>query len=218
MPPLVTTREPPQLGPKTVVVEMSGPPLVLVGYKRPSQYDKDDLPLDLIQILFSQGRTGTLYNELVQEKRIAQHAQAIATSPDGRFPNLFVFLLAPTPGHTVEENRRALEDLLERFKSNAPDPLLFARAQAQERASLIGRMTSNRELARQLALHSASYGGWRNLFTTLDNLCRVTPQDLQRAASRCFVATGRTTVYSVPPGQSDAPPPKTPEPKTGGPQ
>jgi predicted Zn-dependent peptidase len=218
MPPLVTTREPPQHGPKTVAIERSGPPLALVGYKRPSQDDKDDLPLDLIQILFSQGRTGTLYNELVQEKRLAQQAQAIATSPDGRFPNLFVFLLAPTPGHTVEENRRALEDLLDRFKSNAPDPLLFARAQAQERASLIGRMTSNRELARRLALHSASYGDWRKLFTTLDDLSRVTPQDVQRAASRCFVATGRTTVYSVLPGQSDAPPPKPPERKTGAPQ
>ena len=218
MPPLVTTQEPPQLGPKTVVIETPGPPLAMVGYKRPNRYDKDDLPLDLIQIILSQGRTGTLNNELVQEKRIAQRAQAIATNPDGRYPNLFVFLLVPSQGHTVEENRQALEDLLDRFKSKAPDPLLFARAQAQERASLMGRMTSNRELARRLALHSASHGDWRKLFTTLDDLSRVTPQDLQRAASRCFVANGRTTVYSVLPGQSDATPPKPPERKTGGPQ
>jgi predicted Zn-dependent peptidase len=219
MPPLMSTQEPPQTGPKTVIVEMPGPPVALVGYKRPSQYDKDDLPLDLIQILLSQGRTGTLYNELVQEKRLAQQAQAIATNPDGRFPNLFVFMLAPASGHTVEENRRALQDLLERFKSAAPDPRLLARAQAQERANLIVRMTSNRELARQLALHAASRGDWRKLFTTLDDLSLVTPQDVQRAASHCFVATGRTTVYNVLPGQSDATsPPKPPERKTGGPQ
>jgi predicted Zn-dependent peptidase len=219
MPPLATTLEPPQAGPKTVVIETSGPPLLMIGYKRPSQYDKDDLPLDLIQILLSQGRTGTLYNELVQEKRLAQQAQAIGTNPDDRFPSLFVFLLAPTPGHTVEENRRALEDLLERFKSHAPDPLLFARAKAQQRASLIGMMTSNRELARRLALQTVSRGDWRKLFTTLDDLSRVTPQDVERAASRCFVANGRTTVYTVPPGQSDAQPPKQPpERTTGGPQ
>jgi predicted Zn-dependent peptidase len=218
MPPLVTTREPAQLGPKNVAIEMSGPPLTMIGYKRPSQYDQDDLPLDMIQILLSQGRMGTLYSELVQEKRIAQQAQAIATNPDDRFPNLFVFLLAPAPGHTVEENRRALEELLEQFKSREPDPLLFARAKAQQRASLIGRMTSNRELARRLALYSAGYGDWRKLFTTLDDLNLVTPQGVQRAASRCFVATGRTTVYTVLPGQSDAPPPKPPERKTGGPQ
>ena len=94
----MTTEEPPQNGPKTVILEMPGPPVTAVGYKRPSQYDKDDIPLDLIQILLSQGRTGMLYSELVQEKRLAQQAQAIATNPDGRFPNLFVFLLVPAPG------------------------------------------------------------------------------------------------------------------------
>ena len=112
-------QEPPQNGPKTVVLEMAGPPATVVGYKRPSQYDKDDIALDLIQILLSQGRTGMLYNELVQEKRLAQQAQAIATNPDGRYPNLFVFLLAPAQGHTVEENQRALDELLQRLQDYA---------------------------------------------------------------------------------------------------
>ena len=219
LPPLVTTEEPPQNGPKTVILEMPGPPVTVVGYKRPSQYDKDDIPLDLIQILLSQGRTGMLYNELVQEKRLAQQAQAIATIPDGRYPNLFVFLLVPAQGHTVEENQRALEDLLQRFKSTPVDPQLLARAKAQGRANLVRRMSSNRDLAGLLALHAASYGDWRKLFTALDDLNQVKAEDVQRAANRYFVATGRTTVYTVLPGQSNAaPPPKPPERKTGGPQ
>jgi predicted Zn-dependent peptidase len=44
-----------QEGPKTVVVEASGPPLLAIGYKRPSQYDKDDLNFDIIQLLLAQG-------------------------------------------------------------------------------------------------------------------------------------------------------------------
>jgi len=44
-------------------------------------------------------------------------------------------------------------------------------------------------------------------------------EDVQRAATRYFVATGRTTVYTVPPGQSNAPPPAKPaERRPGGPQ
>jgi predicted Zn-dependent peptidase len=219
MPPLVTTQEPPQTGPKTVILEMPGQPVTMVGYKRPSQYDKDDLALDLIQILLSQGRTGLLYKDLVQEKHLAQQAQAVATSPDGRFPNLFIFLLVPAQGRTVEENQRALEDLLQRFKSTPIEPQLLARAKAQGRAGLVRRMTSNRDLAGLLALQSANYGDWRKLFTTLDDLNKVKPEDVRRAANRYFVATGRTTVYTVLPGQSNAPPPpKPPERKTGGPQ
>ncbi|MCX6630525.1 MAG: insulinase family protein, partial [Candidatus Solibacter sp.] len=199
-------------GPKTVTLEMPGQPVTRVGYKRPSQFDKDDLPLDLMQILLSQGRTGMLYSELVQEKRVAQQAQAIAASPDGRFPNLFIFLLAPAQGRTVEENQRALEDLLQRLKSTPVDPQLLARAKAQGRANLVRRMSSNRDLAGLLALHSAGYGDWRRLFTTLDDLKQVSPADVQRAANRYFVATGRTTVYTAQPGQSNAPR------KTEGPQ
>ena len=156
---------------------------------------------------------------MYKRQRLALQAQAVATNPDGRFPNLFVFLLVPAPGHTVEETQRALEDLLQRFKSTTVDPLLLARAKAQGRAYLMRGMSSNRDLAGQLAFHSASLGDWRKLFTTLDDLNQVSPADVQRAADRCFVATGRTTVYTVLPGQSDAsPPPKPVERKTGDPQ
>jgi predicted Zn-dependent peptidase len=218
MPPFATTQEPPQNGPKTVTLEMPGRPFTLVGYKRPSQYDKDDLPLDLIQILLSQGRSGMLYSELVLEKRVAQQAQAVATHPDGRFPNMFVFQLVPAQGRTVEENQRALEDLLQRFKSTPVDAQLLARAKAQGRANVIRRMTSNRDIAGLLALYASNYGDWRKLFTALDDLNQVKAEDVQRAANRCFVSTGRTTVYTVQPGQSNAPaPPKPPERKTGGP-
>jgi hypothetical protein len=57
------------------------------------------------------------------------------------------------------------------------------------------------------------------MFTSLDDLNRLKAEDVQRAASRYFVATGRTTVYSVPPGQSNAPlPPKPAERRPGGAQ
>ncbi len=215
MPPVVTTQEPSQAGPKTVVLEAAGGPATVVGYKRPSQYDKDDIALDVIQILLSQGRTGMLYNELVREKRLAQQALAIATHPDGRYPNLFVFYLTPAQGHTVEENQKALDELLLRLKTTALDPQLLARAKAQGRANLVRRMTSNSELAGLLALHSASYGDWHRLFTTLDDLDQVKAADVLRAANRYLVATGRTTVYTVPPGRSGA---AAPERRTGGPQ
>jgi len=151
LPPSVNTQEPAQTGPKTVVVEMPGPPLAMVGYKRPSQFDKDDVVFDILQIVLSQGRSSMLYSELVQEKRLAQQAQAVATNPDGRFPSLFLFQLTPTQGRTVEENLNALDDMLRRLKATPLEPILLARAKAMGRANLIRRMTSNQEMAALLA-------------------------------------------------------------------
>src|SRR5260370_15338692 len=93
MPRVATRGEPPQNGPKTVMLERPGPPLTVVGYKRPSQYDKDDMSLDLIQILLSQGRTGLLYSALVQEKRLAQQVAAVSSSPQWRQSHAIMFLL-----------------------------------------------------------------------------------------------------------------------------
>jgi predicted Zn-dependent peptidase len=213
------TEEPPQNGPKSQVLEMPGPQLMAIGYKRPSQRDKDNLVFDLIEILLSQGRTGLLYGELVRDKRLAQQAVAIAAAPDGHYPNMFVFLLMPAPGRTVEENQRAIEDLLGRLKTAPLDAQLLARAKAQGRANLIRRMVGNRDLAAMLASESATYGDWRGLFTSMDDLNRVKPEDVQRVANRYFVATGRTMVYTVLPGHSDAPlPAKAAERRPGGAQ
>jgi predicted Zn-dependent peptidase len=219
MPPPAITEEPPQNGPKSQVLEMPGAQLMAIGYKRPSQRDKDNLVFDLIEILLSQGRTGLLYGELVRDKRLAQQAVAIAAAPDGRYPNLFVFLVMPAPGRTVEENQRAVEDLLGRLKTAPLDAQLLARAKAQGRANLIRRIAGNRDLAAMLASESALYGDWRKLFTSMDDLNRVKAEDVQRVANRTFVATGRTMVYTVPPGQSDArPPARAAERRPGGAQ
>lgn len=207
IPPALHAEEPPQNGPRTTVVESSSQPMLAVAYKRPNQYDRDDIVFDVIQLMLAQGRTGLLYNDVVQEKHVAVQAQAFATFPDGRGPNLFFFLLVPAPGHTVEENQQALEDLLQRFKTTSIDPQALGRAKAQGRAGLLRRLSGNGDMAGLLALHYASYGDWRKLFSTLDDLNAVTANQVSRVANRYFVATGRTTAYSVLPGQSDAPRP-----------
>ena len=92
---------------------------------------------------------------------------------------------------------------------------MLARAKTQARGNIVRRMTSNSELAHLLAFVSANYGDWRKLFTTLDDLDQVKAEDVQRAAIRYFVATGRTTVSTALPGQSGALP-AAPERRTGG--
>ncbi len=207
MPPLFHADEPPQAGPRTTVVEIPGDPILAVSYKRPSQYDRDDAVFDLIQLVVGQGRSGLLRSLAVEEKHVAVNTQVVATFPDGRGPSLFTFLLFPAPGHTVEENQQALEDVLQRLKTTPLDEQTLARAKAQGRATVLRRLGSNGQMAELLALCHAEYGGWRKLFTNLEALKAVTAEQVTRVANRYFVATGRTTAYSVLPGQSDPPRP-----------
>ena len=201
LPALVHTQEPPQPGLKMAIVDSASQPVALVGYKRPDQYDRDDAAFDVIQLILSSGRTGLMYKELVQDKRIALAAQAIATFPGGRYPNLFTFLLAPSLGHSVEENEKALDDLLTRFKAQPVDAATLSRAKTQARAEVIRRLANNAGLAALLTTYAVNYGDWRKLFTAIDDLNKVTAADVERVARHYFVPSSRTNAYLAQPGQ-----------------
>ena len=205
-PPLIHTEEPPQPGPRTVVMESPAPPMLLEGYKRPSQFDKDDPVLDLLQIILTEGRNAMLTKELITDKHVAQRVQATASFPASRYPGVFLFGIDPAQGRTIEENQRALEEFLNHLKLTRLDENTMTRARTFARVTIINRLTSNAGTAAMLALFQGTYGSWRKLFQMADEYSKVTSADIQRALLRYFVATGRTTAYTVAPGQSGNPP------------
>lgn len=202
LPPLLHTTEPRQEGPKHVEIESPSQPLLFVGYKRPDQYSKEDPIFDVISGILSSGRTGLLYKDLVRDKQIALEADVDDTFPGGKYPNLFLFFLAPAAGHTTVENEKAFYALLEKFKSEKVDAATLARVKTKTRAGLIRRLDSNSGLAGLLTAYHAIYGDWRKLFTSLDELDAVTAEDVQRVAKECFVPEKRTVAYLVAPQAS----------------
>jgi predicted Zn-dependent peptidase len=209
----VRTLEPMQLGPKMAALEARpalGRPspqlMTAVAYKRPSQYDRDDAALSILQIVLGHGKTALLQKELITENRLAQAVQVRSTFPAGRYPNLFTFLLVPAQGHTVEDNEKALEDYLNRLKMQRIEKPVIDRAQAQVRVTVVNRLNNNAGMAELLGAYQAEYGDWRKLFATADELNKVTAEDLQRVLTKYFVPASRTTVHTVLPGQPEAAP------------
>ena len=198
-PPPIHTEEPAQKGQRTVQIESPTQPLAAIGYKRPDEADKDDPVFDVISIILASGRTGLLYKDLVQEKRLSLAAQCAATFPDGRYPNLFIFLLVPSQGHTIEENEQELDTVLAGLAAKKVDEQTMARVRAKIRASVIEQLDNNAGLAALLTRYYAEYGDWRKLFTSIDDLSKVTADDVQRVAARYFVKQNRTVAYTTNP-------------------
>jgi predicted Zn-dependent peptidase len=199
LPPLVTTVEPPQEGPKRVEMETPSQPLMFIGYKRPSQYDKDDPVFDVIQTILASGRTGLLYKDMVRDKRLSLAAVSASTFPAGQFPNMFLFFLVPAIGKTIAENEKEFYEVLERFKNEKVDEATLARVKTKARAGLIRQLDSNSGLASLLTSTYVSYGDWRKLFTSLDDLNKVTADDVQRVARQYFVPNTSTVALTIQP-------------------
>lgn len=203
-PPAVHTIEPPQLGEKQVAVESPAQPFLLIGYKRPDQYSKDDVPLDVLSDILSDGRTGLIYKEMVRDKRIALGAESQANFPGGKYPSLFIFFVAPTTGHTIEENEKDLYAIIDRVKKEKTDAESLQREKTKLRASLIRQLDSNSGLAQQLCYYQANYGDWRRMFTELDDYNKVTAEDVMRVANAYLVENGRTVSYTYAPAKKEA--------------
>ena len=196
LPPLLHTQEPAQVGPKTVALWGSSvQPLLAIGYKRPAWTQRDDTALDTIRMILGDGRTSWMYKDLVEEKRIAQEVEAVSSFPSGRYTSLFTFLVAPAADRSVEENRKALDDLITRFQSKPVDAETLVRVKNVMRGRIARMLGSNQKLAALLPAYYVNYGNWRRLFTDLSLYSQLTAEDLQRVALQYFIPANRTVGY-----------------------
>jgi len=215
-PPLPHTVDVAQRGARRVQIESPVQPRVIWGYQRPGQRDPDD-PVFRVMGLILSGRSGMLYRELVQGQRIALDAQASAAFPSGRYSCLFTFSLAPSREHTVVEAEKALDDLLTRFQTQKVDDEALTRARSSARAELISQLDGNQGLASLLPAYYAGFGDWRELFTSIASLDKVTAEDVQRVARKYLVPSQRTVAYIAQPLPAVTQPARRPAPPAAAP-
>ena len=199
LPSPVVTVEPPQEGPKQLQVESASQPIEFIAYQRPDQYDKADVVLSVISGILSGGRTGLLYKDLVRDKKLALAAGADPTYPGGKYPGLFFCYLVPALGKSLEENEKAFDAVLDRLRKDPIDAASLQRVKAKTRGNLIRQLDSNSGLAQLLASAYANYGDWRKIFTELDEVDKVTAQDVQRVANQYLTASNRTAGWLISP-------------------
>lgn len=195
LPPPVITKEQAQRGEKRVAIETESQPMLAIGFKRPDALHADDPVFDVISGVLSQGRTGRLYKELVEEKKLALGSAAYATFPGGKQDNLYIVFSVPNSGKTIEELEKATYDILDKLKSEPVDDATLKRVKLNVRAGLIRSLNSNIGMANALAAAHVGYGSWRKLYSQLDDLDKITAADIQRVAKTYFTSKGRTVAY-----------------------
>ena len=201
--PSVRTLEPPQQGERRIEVVSEAQPAIVIGYRKPSRQHPDRAVFDVIWSVLSEGRTSWLYQDLVRDKQVAVFAGGFPNFPGDKYASLFVFAALPSAGHTVEENEQAMYEVIDRIRTEKVDADTLKMVKAKARASLIGKLNSNAGLAGELAGNYVGYGDWRQMFRRLDEINRVTADDVQRVAKEYFRREHRTVAYSVKPSADE---------------
>lgn len=197
-PPDVIREEPTQTAEKSISIELESQPWYFEGYHVPGLTDPDAPIYEAINRLLSSGRTSRFYKSLVEEQQIALSASASYGFPGDRFDTLMLLYALPAPGHDLDDIATAIHGQLDQLKNGAIAPADLERIKTQARASRLRLLDSNRGMANTLAEYQAKTGDWRNLFTELDRIAAITPEDIQRVARKTFKSSNRTICRLLP--------------------
>ncbi len=191
-PPKLKAVEPQQQETKEVTLRLPSQPWYFEGYHCPSINHPDYVVYDIVGSLLSDGRTSRLYKSLVEQQRVALSAQGFTGFPGDKYPNLMLFYALTARGHSTDEVGAALRKEIDRLKTQPVSDLELERVKTQARAGVLRSLDSNMGMAQLLLEYQVKTGSWRNLFTRLEAIARVTPADVQRVANEAFTAENRT--------------------------
>jgi predicted Zn-dependent peptidase len=176
---------------KRIVMEDPAQPFLVVAYHKPEFADPDNSVYDAIADILGGGRSSRLYTALVKEKKLALAAGAY-TELGKKYPGLFLFFVVPNQGKTPEECEKALYEEIEKIKTSPVSKEELEGLKARSKTNFIHALDNNLGLALNLASYKNLTGDWRTLFNELDNIDKVTADDILRVANKTFVKNNRT--------------------------
>ncbi|RMH69872.1 MAG: insulinase family protein [Gemmatimonadetes bacterium] len=191
LPPEVTVEEPPQTEERRIIVEFDAEPELLIGYHVPTYPHPDDVTIDVISNLLTNGRSSRLYMALVKQQEVATEVNSFRV-PGDRYPNVLAINVIPRAPHspTVIEERVYLE--IERLKTEPADAWELQKLKNQLDATLVRGLGSNLGLASRIAYAVHLSGDWHYFKTYRQRLAQVTADEIMRAAQTYLTPQNRT--------------------------
>lgn len=190
------TVEPQQLGERKITLSANAEPVMFIGFHKPAFPDKDDIILNVISAVLTQGRTSRLQKDLIKDKQIAFNINA-GINPVQRYDNLFIFQATPRNPHTNEELEKAIMDHLDKLKTEPVTGEELQKIKNNLEANSIRGMKSNQGLAMTFMAYQLLYGDWRMYSRMKEVVNSVTPEDIMSVAKKYFTNENKTTAYLI---------------------
>lgn len=207
------TKEPEQLGARSITAELAGAktPLVYMGFHGPQLGSADFYALDLLSMILSFGQSSRFNQNLVNTGLVTA---ASAYNPDSRFATSFMLMAVPAlkdNGNGLDYNalcdeaRDLLLSEIAQIQENGVTEKELNRARTIAKRQFIDIMHDNDSLAYVLASYEV-YISHTYLNSYLAELDKISAKDVQLAAQK-YLTAKNMTVSVVTPGEDSGEPP-----------
>jgi zinc protease len=196
-PPPMTTKEPPQLGERRIVVEKAAQlPIVMAAYHVPEAKHADYYALRVLQTILFSGQSSRMYQRLVDKDQIALFVNG--GSQEAFDPTLFTITAQPKSGVAPEKVEAAIYDELDKAKTATVSDDELQKAKNILLANFYRQLKTINGKANTLGTYEMFFGDYNKLFKAAEDYAKVTKADLQRVAQTYFAARNRTVATLIP--------------------
>ena len=195
--PPVATVEPPQTGERrstvNAIVQL---PIVIAGYKVPPDSSADTPALEVVSRILSQGESSRLYKKLVYEDQSALFAGGLSIGR--KDPGLFYAFAAVKPGKDRQTVEDTLFAVIDRLGRDGPSEDELTKAKNQSEAELTFGLESVQDRAQAVGQAVLIHGDPTAASRQLDEVRKVTADDVRRVVGSYLDSDHRTVVWLVP--------------------
>jgi predicted Zn-dependent peptidase len=115
-------------------------------------------------------------------------------------------MAAPKAPHTPEEVEDAVMEEVARLKTEPPTRWEMDKVLNNYEAALVSQLESNSGLGMSLANNQQIHDDWKFDWKTAEELRRLKPEDISRAAAKYLTRDNKTIVFLREPDSAGAPP------------
>ncbi len=190
--PTVHQVEPKQDGAKRLVIyKESEVEMLAITYHIPNFQHKDQPALSAVSEMLSAGKSSRLYQNLVNEKRLAN--QIYAYNMENIDPGLFIFMAVCNPGVKAEDVEKEILEEIKKLKTQKIDVEELNKVKVNTKADFIYSLESSSSVGNLFGGYLAR-GDLKPLMQYEDDINALSPEDIQEVAVKYFNETQSTTV------------------------
>lgn len=176
-------------------------PYLVMGYKVPVlktiASEREAYALEVLSGILDGGDSARLASRLMRRKQLAVSASA-EYDLYARLTSQFLFDATPAQGHTLEQLESALREEIDDLKTRLVSPEELNRVKAQVLASDIFERDSIFYQSMQIGMLETVGLGWQRVDEYVDQINRVTAEDIQASARKYLVDEKLTVAYLNP--------------------
>jgi predicted Zn-dependent peptidase len=159
--PQLFTKEPKQLGEKTMTIYEDSQPWLIIAYHCPSSLHEDFLKFSVLDYILTSGRSSRLNKKMVTEDKTALAVISLAGFPGSKYPSLYLVASLPNQEHTNKELEKTILAEIENLKKHPVSEEELKSAKTRFKVTALRRMESDQFFLAALLEAEVLMGSWQ---------------------------------------------------------